>query len=63
MFFQPTDLFELFFSFFVERQMSWRVLDYMSETVWLTQFSLQVRFNVLRVLPRTGKAVKAFSKF
>ena len=24
---------------------------------------LQVRFNVLRVLPRTGKAVKKFSKF
>ncbi|OAG42088.1 40S ribosomal protein S11 [Fonsecaea monophora] len=24
---------------------------------------LQVRFNVLRVLPRTGKAVKAFQKF
>ncbi len=23
----------------------------------------QVRFNVLRVLPRTGKAVKAFAKF
>lgn len=23
----------------------------------------QVRFNVLRVLPRTGKAVKKFSKF
>lgn len=23
----------------------------------------QVRFNVLRVLPRTGKAVKAFNKF
>jgi hypothetical protein len=26
-------------------------------------FHLQVRFNVLRVLPRTGKAVKQFSKF
>jgi small subunit ribosomal protein S11e len=25
--------------------------------------SKTVRFNVLRVLPRTGKAVKAFSKF
>lgn len=24
---------------------------------------LQVRFNVLRVLPRTGKAVKGFQKF
>ena len=24
---------------------------------------LQVRFNTLRVLPRTGKAVKAFNKF
>lgn len=24
---------------------------------------IQVRFNVLRVLPRTGKAVKGFSKF
>jgi hypothetical protein len=24
---------------------------------------LQVRFNVLRVLPRTGKAVKQFNKF
>jgi hypothetical protein len=23
----------------------------------------QVRFNVLRVLPRTGKAVKSFQKF
>ena len=23
----------------------------------------QVRFNVLRVLPRTGKAVKGFQKF
>lgn len=25
--------------------------------------AVQVRFNVLRVLPRTGKAVKKFSKF
>jgi small subunit ribosomal protein S11e len=24
---------------------------------------VQVRFNVLRVLPRTGKAIKKFSKF
>lgn len=29
----------------------------------LILFSLQVRFNTLRVLPRTGKAVKAFAKF
>jgi len=28
----------------------------------LTKFA-QVRFNVLRVLPRTGKAVKQFNKF
>lgn len=28
-----------------------------------TDMYLQVRFNTLRVLPRTGKAVKAFSKF
>ena len=29
----------------------------------LTVHSFQVRFNVLRVLPRTGKAVKQFNKF
>lgn len=29
----------------------------------LTFCSHQVRFNVLRVLPRTGKTVKTFSKF
>ncbi|KAK7713469.1 40S ribosomal protein S11-B [Diaporthe eres] len=28
-----------------------------------TSPAIQVRFNVLRVLPRTGKAVKKFSKF
>ncbi len=28
-----------------------------------TDSNLQVRFNVLRVLPRTGKAVKGFQKF
>lgn len=26
-------------------------------------YHAQVRFNVLRVLPRTGKAVKQFNKF
>ena len=26
-------------------------------------YRVQVRFNVLRVLPRTGKAVKGFQKF
>lgn len=30
--------------------------------MWLT-IDLQVRFNVLRVLPRTGKQVKKFEKF
>ncbi|KAJ5103257.1 40S ribosomal protein S11 [Penicillium argentinense] len=39
-----------------------------SEGDWVTvgqcrPLSKTVRFNVLRVLPRTGKAVKAFSKF
>lgn len=29
----------------------------------VTNTATQVRFNVLRVLPRTGKAVKKFSKF
>ena len=29
----------------------------------ITNYLLQVRFNVLRVLPRTGKAVKQFNKF
>jgi hypothetical protein len=28
-----------------------------------TDIDFQVRFNVLRVLPRTGKAVKKFNKF
>ncbi len=32
------------------------------QDVMLT-YHLQVRFNVLRVLPRTGKAVKQFNKF
>ena len=31
--------------------------------VFLLTSVLQVRFNVLRVLPRTGKAVKGFQKF
>ncbi len=29
---------------------------------WLICY-LQVRFNVLRVLPKTGKALKSFQKF
>lgn len=29
----------------------------------LTRFSKKVRFNTLRVLPRTGAAVKKFQKF
>ncbi len=29
---------------------------------WL-KYYLQVRFNVLRVLPKTGKALKSFQKF
>lgn len=32
-------------------------------TTMLTILHIQVRFNVLRVLPRTGKQVKQFSKF
>ena len=32
-------------------------------SVCVLMLALQVRFNVLRVLPRTGKAVKGFQKF
>ncbi|OAL23942.1 40S ribosomal protein S11 [Fonsecaea nubica] len=40
-----------------------RFLDASMSTRLTVREYLQVRFNVLRVLPRTGKAVKAFQKF
>lgn len=42
-----------------------RLAAVMAESVYIyvLMLVLQVRFNVLRVLPRTGKAVKGFQKF
>lgn len=44
-----------------DRKTNQRTKNGMSETNALIRE--QVRFNVLRVLPRTGKQVKQFTKF